>query len=265
MGYDAVCLSPHDLAAGAEFFTGEPEEAASFTWLSANVSLNGGVPFFQPYLIKKFGDATLAIIGLTGKTALLPSDFTVGDWRASLRSCLDDIGSKATFFIVLSTLSPKEEQELARNFPKINLILGSSPNKGNTKTILESHTLLVQTTSRGKYLGQLDIDYGSHGQWSEQKKSDVTRLKKRLAQVEKSLAVYLRSSNGSNQESIQQTISILSKQKESLTDRIEELQQTQTMLPEKGRDTFALSFHKIRPVSESSAIDDIVDKLDASF
>ena len=61
--------------------------------------------------------------------------------------------------IVLSTLPMGENQTLARQFPRIDIIIAAGNSAGNVGPIRAGNAIIVQTAARGQYLGSLTRDF----------------------------------------------------------------------------------------------------------
>jgi 2',3'-cyclic-nucleotide 2'-phosphodiesterase (5'-nucleotidase family) len=135
MGYDAVAIGRNDLAAGLGFLQ-DQAAASKFTWLSANlVSKSNGEPLFSPSLIRKVGDISVGIIGLTDikeaqrfqeeeGAVLLP-------WQTVLPKLVADLTPKCDLLILLSNNEPKQNEEIATSFTDIHIIIQSTPSARN--------------------------------------------------------------------------------------------------------------------------------------
>ena len=162
MGYDAVAVGPLDLAAGREFL--ERQDRPVFPWISANLLNTANLPVFHPFIIKQTGQDKTGIIGLTG-TGPLPPDLHTGDWHTILPAQLRILAKKCDHIILLSNLPEKENEEIARLYPDIRIIISADPRFSNLSPVINNNTLLSQTAQQGKYLGRLGIEWGNSGRW----------------------------------------------------------------------------------------------------
>ncbi|NOQ66325.1 MAG: hypothetical protein GQ556_03805, partial [Desulfobacterales bacterium] len=106
MQYDAVAVGRNDLGAGLSFLK-EQAARAKFTWLSANlVHKTDKKPIFSASLIRKFGDLTVGIIGLTGHDGKVQfqdnEDAVILPWQDVLPDYIADLSSRCDLLILLS-------------------------------------------------------------------------------------------------------------------------------------------------------------------
>jgi 2',3'-cyclic-nucleotide 2'-phosphodiesterase (5'-nucleotidase family) len=163
MGYDAVAVGPHDLVAGIDFL--KNQHNARFSWISANLVNADNSPVFKSFIIKKTGQSTTGIVGLTHRVITLPSDLHIVDWQTILPTLLQKLSKECDYIILLSNLPGKENVEIAQAYPDIRVILSSDLQLGNLSPVLNNNTLISQTANRGQYLGLLNIEWGSSGRW----------------------------------------------------------------------------------------------------
>ncbi len=165
MHLDAVGIARPDLAAGLDFFL-KLRDISTFPWVSANlVRKSTGKPLFVESVTKKKGAISVGITGLTDPTPPLP--FTVQDdadilpWQAVLPGLIKRLSADCEMIILLSNLPPVELERLVADIPGINIILQTGSNSANSPPRSIGSTLVCQVQGRGKYLGQLRI------QWQE--------------------------------------------------------------------------------------------------
>jgi hypothetical protein len=168
MGYDAVAVGRNDLAAGLGFLQ-DQAAASKFTWLSANlVSKSNGEPLFSPSLIRKVGDISVGIIGLTDikeaqrfqeeNAVLLP-------WQSVLPKLVADLTPKCDLLILLSNNEPKQNEEIATSFTDIHIIIQSNPSARNSVPQLKNNSLMAKTGKQGKYLGWMLVNWQKSKTW----------------------------------------------------------------------------------------------------
>ncbi|MBU0485864.1 MAG: hypothetical protein KKB30_15275 [Proteobacteria bacterium] len=196
MGYDAVGIARQDLANGLDFFKNIVEQS-KFTWLSANiVSKLTGKPVFTPSISRRIGEINTAIIGLTDDrqpSAITPdANMTIEPWQNILPTLVHNLSRESDFIVLLSSLTLKQNIEIANKFPAINLIITSEPNNSAMKPRLENNTLLCSSAKQGKYFGWLQIKWGTSGKWEHasselmvEKKNSLDRINWQLKRLEK--------------------------------------------------------------------------------
>jgi hypothetical protein len=183
MKVDAVAVGPLDLAAGTAFLQASKKQG--FPWLSANLLDQQGRPLFEPVRIKKIGKIQAGIIGLTGAVvAPLPAGISRGDWRTLLPPLIKKTAPKCDILILLSSLTPAENQEIAQQFPAIHLILAANQDSGNMNPQQVNNTLITKIGSQGKYQGILQINWNKSGKWGKAKEEELSELRNRLGALD---------------------------------------------------------------------------------
>lgn len=189
MQYTAVGIAPFDLAAGSDFLE-YLEAEYGIPFLSLNlIEKSSGRTIFKPYLLKSFGEVTVAILGVTAVQPEPPANGTPQDlaalsWEDELPKILQEIGTKADMMILLSSLPEDINKRIAQEFAQIDIILQSSASTVNRPVQLAGNALLARTASRGKYVGKIEINWLPGGTWGrESPGKKVTDINHRLEQV----------------------------------------------------------------------------------
>ncbi len=180
----AIGVSPYDLAAGTDFLL-QLAKKNKLSLLSANLYTNTGKnPIFRPYLLTKAGNMTVAFIGLTGPLPgnRSPRQLRILSWQQVLPAVLKKINNKADLIILLSSASPRTNEEIAQKFKNIHIILQAGQGNGNHPPLNINNTLLCQAASRGKSLGILKIDWNPSKIWSD---NDPDQLKNALNRLDR--------------------------------------------------------------------------------
>lgn len=135
MGYQAVALGDQELCRGAEHFLSLSQKSG-VPFLAANLRYQGK-PLASGYRVFKAGKLTIGVIGLMGRQVFkyYPADVTKGleilEPETALRELVSELRPKADLLVLLSHLGYDQEQEFARKFPELDLIIG-----GHTQTEL---------------------------------------------------------------------------------------------------------------------------------
>ena len=182
MKVDAVAVAPLDLAAGTEILLASQKQG--FPWLSANLLDPKGQPLFEPVRIKKVGAIKVGLIGLTGRLNTPPSGVRQADWRTLLPALIEKTARQCDILVLLSSLPPAENQEIARQFPAIHLILAANLDSGNMNPQQINNSLITQTDRQGKYQGVLTIDWNKNGKWGNSKEEELNTLRNRLGALD---------------------------------------------------------------------------------
>ena len=197
MGYDAVAVGRNDLAAGLLFLEKQAARA-KFTWLSANlVHKSDTEPIFSASMIRKIGDISVGIIGLTaydGKVhfqdnenaAILPYDMV-------LPGLVADLSEKCDMLILLSNNMPRQNQEIAESYPDIHVIIQSTASSKNSAPRLHNKSIIMHTGSKGKYLGWMLVNWQQSKTWGRagttkelaNKKQELDGTNGRISRIER--------------------------------------------------------------------------------
>lgn len=136
-------------------------EEANFPVLAANLfEEKGGYPeWVKPYEVKVMGDVNVAFIGVT---VFYQHFYALLGWKIEdpyiiLEKYLPVLKEEADIIVVLSHLGISDDEEMARRFPEIDVILG-----GHTHHVLPEgrrigNTLICGAGKYGQYIGQVDL------------------------------------------------------------------------------------------------------------
>jgi 2',3'-cyclic-nucleotide 2'-phosphodiesterase (5'-nucleotidase family) len=262
MQVDAVAVAPLDLASGLALL--QTSQKQGFPWLSANLLDQDGHPLFQPVRIKKIGKIKAGIIGLTGAVASLPAGVTLADWRTVLPALIKKTARQCDILILLSSLSPAENQEIAQQFQAIHLILAADLNSGNMNPQQVNNTLITQTDRQGKYQGILTIDWNKNGRWGMAKKEELTNLRNRLGALNWQLQRMQQRKDLQQPEYIDK-IALVEKERKTVEQQIKTLEQPSAPGPAGGQAapcTFSYTFLALQQsMAEAPEIKAIVTNL----
>ncbi|WP_223701435.1 bifunctional metallophosphatase/5'-nucleotidase [Sutcliffiella deserti] len=117
--------------------------------------------WLKPYEYKQMGNLKVCFIGIT---VYFKHFYTLLGWEMedpflTLEKYMPEIRQKADVVVVLSHLGITDDEELARRFPEVDVILG-----GHTHHVLPEgkwigNTLLCGGGKHGQYIGQVDLVY----------------------------------------------------------------------------------------------------------
>lgn len=128
MGYQAVALGDQELSRGIDYFL-ELSSRFKLSFLSANLRFKGR-EIVPGYRIIQTNQARVAVIGLMGQQVFkyypagVTSGLEISDPEPVLRDLVAELRPKADLLILLSHLGFEQEQEFARKFPELDLIIG---------------------------------------------------------------------------------------------------------------------------------------------
>lgn len=181
--YDAVGISAYDLAAGVDFLK-EVGERSKVPWLSANILRRSNQqPIFKPAISKTIGAVQVGIIGITNPAArnLNNEEITIVPWQQTLPGLVAEMKSSCDLLILLSSLPPQENQQIAQEINGIHIILQNGTQNRPVQKI--RNTLITNTGKRGKYLGELNINWLPVKKWGLSKKEQLHPLRQKLDQI----------------------------------------------------------------------------------
>ena len=172
LGYDGMTLGSGDFAIGWDMLQKRMAEAA-FPMLSANVVLSDtGELVGQPYFIKDLTpEHKVALIGLTDPYVvdlmriIHEREVKALDTVETLRRYVDEVSQEADIIVLLSHLGFDEDQELARQFPEIDIIVGGkSGHSFDPPTRPQpAGPVIAQTGTLGQRLGVARLDFDAQG------------------------------------------------------------------------------------------------------
>ncbi len=188
MKVDGVAIGPFDLAAGLDLLHNSQKQG--FPWLSANLLDDKGKPLFPQARIKKIGKITAGIIGMTsidGTGVTLPPAISCAKWQTVLPELIEKTAKKCDILILLSTLNPEENKEIAQQFPALHILLTANHSAGNMSPKQINTAMLTQTDRQGKYQGILTIDWHSGGKWGTGQTEEMNALRNQLGALNRQL------------------------------------------------------------------------------
>lgn len=163
MNYSAMNLGEGDLLLGTLNLMGMAQ-IARFPFLSANVTLKEGTPYFTTYTLKTFSyggkDWKMGITGILGREFKdeVSEDYQFSDPEESLPSVLEELVKNADLILLLAHTGREEAREIAKRFPSINVIVtGHGEDEPLEEPERVGETLLLNSGSKGQYMGRLRL------------------------------------------------------------------------------------------------------------
>ena len=262
MQVDAVAVAPLDLASGLALL--QTSQKQGFPWLSANLLDEDGHLLFQAVRIKKIGEIKAGIIGLTGPVSSLPAGVIRAEWRTVLPALIEKTARQCDILILLSSLPPAENQEIAQQFPALHLILAADLGNGNMNPQQVNNTLITQTGRQGKYQGILTIDWNKSGRWGKAKEEELTDLRNRLGALNWQIQ-QMRQGKDLHQPKDIDKIKLVEKDRKTVEQQIKTLEQPSAPGPAGGQAapcTFSYTFLALQQsMAEAPAIKAIVTEI----
>lgn len=167
MGLGIAGIAANDLAAGPGFLRAIAGDG--FTWLSANlVDSQSGALLFPAFTTVQAGQLRVTVLALTDPQARVPSGCRLRPWQEVLPQLVQKLRPEAHLLILLSNQPFTENKKIATACPGLDLIFQAGYTMGNLPPTQVGHALISQTSTRGKYLGLLHIDWQGPGRWRHQ-------------------------------------------------------------------------------------------------
>jgi 2',3'-cyclic-nucleotide 2'-phosphodiesterase (5'-nucleotidase family) len=258
MGYDAIALSASDVMNGDLFLKETLNDG--FPWISANVVDNNGQPITRPYILKTINSIKIAIIGLTD-TLLVAGQYSTIDYTSPLTTLLNQLTAESDMIILLSNLQANVNQEIAKQFPEIDIIFSSDRSLGKMAPKVVNNTLITQTSSRGKYLGKLDVEWNNGNTWYNDRLLPLSELTKRRAIIEFQLRQLENNTDTSNKKKV----SRLQLQQQRLEKEIENRTAQEEENAGHPYNKHRLRFVPVQPTHSPISIESIVENIDKTI
>lgn len=168
MDYDAIGIGDNDLVEGPHVWTALVSSSA-LPVVSANVhsATPGWEKIHQPYRIVRKGTVRIGLIGIASPesfrfmSAAQLQDVTVVDPFVVLAKLLPQVRKEADLVVVLSHAGTVWDRQLARQFPDIDVIVGSHTHDILPVPLQDGRTIIVKPGPNGSYVGQLTLELGA--------------------------------------------------------------------------------------------------------
>jgi len=167
LNYDAINLGEKDLQYGSEFLS-EMGKMHKLPFVSANVYKYGTEELFaQPYLIKQKGNLKIGIFGVTTQSGARhlvkpATGFEVKDPMPAAQKSVNELRQKCDVVIALAHLGLNGAKELAQKVSGIDIIISGHDTQRTQKPAQIGKTVVMQTGSKGQYLGHLEFKFASN-------------------------------------------------------------------------------------------------------
>jgi 2',3'-cyclic-nucleotide 2'-phosphodiesterase (5'-nucleotidase family) len=168
MGVDFMTLGNHEFDFGMPNLLLRMEQAA-FPVRSANVLREGKMLTGTGIMLKRVGEETAAIVGLTTPDTKIESarenvaDLEFTDAAQTMRREIGRLPAHVKLIIAVTHLGQPADVQLARDVPEIDVIIGGHSHDKIEPPRQVGQTIICQAGSYGYYLGQLDA-YVEDGQ-----------------------------------------------------------------------------------------------------
>ena len=162
LNYDVTTLGNHEFNWGQEkMFT--LISATGATTVCANLVSDEGEPVIAPFHVLERNGAKLAIIGLVAPdtASRSPKAYTKGwkflDPAEATRQALQQL-PEVDAVIALSHIGVPADQELARQVPELDLIIGGHSHTALHEPLVENGVPIVQSGKYARYLGLVEVE-----------------------------------------------------------------------------------------------------------
>jgi len=162
LGYYALNIGDTDLGLGIEYLR-NLQKNSMLPFLSANLkNKRTKKPVFKPYLIKEIEGIKIGILGLV-TTEISPNiqkelkDSFIENPTKAAKETINRFMASCDHIIALAHLTPPEIESLAKEVPRISIIIG-----GNDRSFIfpkQIHrSIYVQTDAFGAHIGRLNLN-----------------------------------------------------------------------------------------------------------
>lgn len=164
MGHHALGLGDRDLALGPVALKGLADRA-KFPFLNANVvNTETREPLFQTSAILEAGDYKIGVTSVVTNAYRMKANqekafgFTVKSPQAVLGPILEEFEAKGIqIILLLGHLTLEECEDVAKEFPQIDVVLGSHSQKMKRYPESAGETFITDPYMKGKYLGIMTL------------------------------------------------------------------------------------------------------------
>jgi len=178
MKFTAMAVGNHEFDYGQDNLLKILRPNMEFPLLSANITSDSGRHVFDRLVQKKFpgSKAKAVILGLTTATTPVtthPKNVKGLVFKDPIKTASEFLkkSSRDDLVIALTHIGVDQDKELARVYPRINVIIGGHSHTDLFDPLLVGDTVICQAGAYAKYLGRLDL---------EMSKGKITRYSGRL-------------------------------------------------------------------------------------
>lgn len=171
MGYHAMTTGNHEYNYGFDRLK-ELEEEADFEFVASNVKDTEGNDLFKSFTEWEVFGEKIGIIGLATQgtyTSTHPNNvegIVFTDEVQAISDQIEALSEEFSKFIVLSHVGYGVDQEIARQNPEVELIIGGhshTPVIGGAYVDGNDKTLITQAWEHGKLIGLVHLDFDENG------------------------------------------------------------------------------------------------------
>jgi 2',3'-cyclic-nucleotide 2'-phosphodiesterase (5'-nucleotidase family) len=162
LGYHALNIGDTDLGLGVEYLK-KLQRDVKIPFLSANLKeKKTGKPIFKPYLIKEVEGVKIGILGLitTEISANIQKElknYSIENPTKTATEIISRLTASCDHIIALGHLTPPEVESLAKEVPRISIIIG-----GNDRSFIFPkqiyRSIYIQTDAFGAHVGRMNLN-----------------------------------------------------------------------------------------------------------
>lgn len=222
MKLDAMGIGHLDLSAGLDYLLKVQEMGVP--WVSANIYDNDNNRIFIPYRLISRGGFKIAFVAVTG-TNSQSKEFIIKNADNELSALLPEIEKSADIIILLSSLPFQQTVDTTQRFQQIDIAFTADRAKGNLHPQHSGNAIICQTSSRGQYLGVLEVIFRGHP-WLKNNAQETAKLKRQLNSID----MQMKQINSLPPQPKAEKSAVLEKSRQQVQNRIKELEiQTTTI------------------------------------
>jgi 5'-nucleotidase len=159
--YDYVTIGNNEGITLSKSMLDELYEGSNFEVLVANLYEQNKCPSWaKPYTIHHLqGGTKVGMIGVTVQYPLFYEKlgWSIQDPYVALEQAIEEIEGKVDVLVLLSHLGKRDDEEIAKRFPMIDVILGAHTHHLFENGKLVGHTLLCCAEKYGHYIGHVTL------------------------------------------------------------------------------------------------------------
>lgn len=254
MGFDAIALSGQELIGGVTFI--QELTTLGLPLVSANINRAEHELSIPLYISRKVGNLTVGITALTDtpkhKTAI-----DVVNYNDILPELLQRLDSEHDIIILLSNLDSNSNRIIAKTYPEIDLLISSDRSLGKMSPKVINGALMTQVSSRGKYLGKIEIEWKNGSNWTNDRLPPVSLLKKRQKDISNKIHLLVTEDSSQSKKQLARLQLQLKRLDKDIAFRLSE--QSAANLKNRHR----LSFIPVRPVHSTETMENLVKEIDS--
>jgi 2',3'-cyclic-nucleotide 2'-phosphodiesterase (5'-nucleotidase family) len=161
LGYHALNIGDTDLGLGIEYLR-NLQKNSKIPFLSANLKeKKTKKSVFKPYLIKEIEGIKIGILGLI-TTEIPPNvqkelkDYFIENPMKAATETINRLMTSCDYIVALAHLNPPEIESLAKEVPRISIIIGGSDRSFIFPKQFD-HSIYVQTDAFGAHVGRMNL------------------------------------------------------------------------------------------------------------